>query len=147
MNPNAKPSDIFTEVGVIDPDVYTAGSGYSTGWIAAKDFFSFLAVVFAGTLGASATVDAKLEEAQDSGGTGVQDLPAKAITQLTKAGSDDDKQRMINLRQAELSAGFTHFRLTISPGVADCDLAGAVFGLAGRYEPAAGLASVDEIVG
>jgi hypothetical protein len=38
-----------------------------------------------GVLGASATVDAKLQQATDNSGTGVKDVTGKAITQLVKA--------------------------------------------------------------
>lgn len=149
MNLNAKPSEVAAVVGVVDPDVVTAGA-HSTGWVAARDFHAFMAIVMAGTLGSSATVDAKLEQATDASGTGVKDISGKAITQLTQAGTDSDKQAVINCRADELDSDnlFTHIRLTVTVGTASSD-AGAV--LLGLY-PARGPASdsdastVDEIV-
>ncbi len=147
MNSNLPASDKAAVVGAADPAVGT--SAISTGWIKAADFHQFMAVAMAGALGASATFDAKIEEASDDSGTGAQDLTGKTITQLTKAGDDDsNKQAIINLRPDELSEGFTHFRLTVTPAVANSGAAGVVLGLEPRYAPASGFdaASVAEIV-
>lgn len=136
-------------VGVIDPDATAAGT-VTSGWIAAKDFYNFMAVVYAGTLGTSATIDAKLEQATDSSGTGAKDITGKAITQLTQAGSDSDKQAIINLRHGEMDIGndFDYFRLSITVGTATSDVGGAVYGVDPSYGPASksDLSTVDEIV-
>jgi hypothetical protein len=150
MHPNLKASELAAVVGVIDPDVSAAGA-FSTGWIAAKDFQQFLAIVLAGTLGTSGTLDAKLEQATDASGTGVKDITGKLITQLTQAGTDSDKQALINLRPEELDVdnAFTHFRLTITVAVATSDAGGIVLGLTPRdgFANAKDAATVDEIVG
>jgi hypothetical protein len=144
-----KPSEMAAVVGVIDPDAYTAAT-YTTGWISTSDFQSIMAVVMTGTLGASATVDAKLEQASDSSGTGAKDVTGAAITQLTKAGSDDDKQAIIECfaEDLDLVNAFTHVRLSLTVGTATSDAGAIVMGLAKRYAPASGgdLASVAEIV-
>lgn len=149
MDINALPSERAGLVGAIDPDAYGTGTE-TTGWIDAKDFFTFLALVSVGTLGSSATVDAKLEQAKDSSGTDAKDISGKSITQLTQAGTDSDKQALINLRQEELDVqnGFTHFRLSITVGTAASDAAGFVFGMDPRLGTAADndASSVDEIV-
>ncbi|GAB5506675.1 MAG: hypothetical protein Rhirs2KO_18380 [Rhizobiaceae bacterium] len=149
MNRVLRPSDEVALVGVIDPDAYAA-STVTTGWIAAKNFEKFLAIIKAGDLGASATLDAKLEQAQDGSGTGAKDITGKSITQLTKAGSDDNKQSMINLVNEELDVtnGFTHFRLSMTIGTAASDAEGEVLGLQPRYAPASDndISTVDEIV-
>jgi len=135
-------------VGVIDPDAYAAGA-VSTGWIAAKDMFSFMAIIMAGTLGTSATLDAKLEQATDGSGTGVKDITGKAITQLVKASNDDD-QAVINIKQQDLDIenDFTHFRLTMTVAVATSDAGAVVFGSAFRHGDGSDndLASVVEVV-
>lgn len=142
---NIKPSDRARIVGVIDPDLNTAGA-VSTGWVAVADFANFMAIVLAGALGTSATLDAKIEEAQDDSGTGVQDLSGHAITQLTDAGSDSDKQAVIDIAAADVTEGFTHIRLTMTVATASSDSAGLILGFDAKYEPATDLASVDEIV-
>lgn len=146
---NALASEDAAIVGNIDPDAYTAAA-YSTGWIDASKFHKFMALIAAGTLGSSATLDGKLEQAQDSSGTGVKDITGKAITQLTQAGSDSDKQAIINLRPSELDVqnAFTHFRLTVTVAVATSDADGKVLGLDPRHGPASDFdaTTVDEIV-
>lgn len=147
MNPNVKPSDRATLLAVINPQ--SATTAKSSGWVAAKDFLSFLATVAVGTISASGTVDAKLEQAKDASGTSAKDIPSKAITQLTQAGTDSDKQVEINLQQADLdiNAGYTHFRLTITPATAAALIAGTVRGFDALYQPAADATTVDEVVG
>lgn len=149
MNANALPSERVAVAGVIDPDVTAAGA-VSTDYIDMRKFGSALAIVLAGTMEATSTLDAKLQQAQDAGGTGVKDITGKAITQLTAAGTDSDKQALINLRAEDLDGdnGFTHARLTITVAVADSDAGGLILGLDPRHAPASDndLASVDEIV-
>jgi hypothetical protein len=146
---NAKPSEMIGVVGNIDPDAYAAGT-VTTGWIAARDFQSFVAIVQAGDLGASATLDALLQQASDSGGTGAKSIPGKAITQLTQAGTDSNKQVLINLRPEELDVdnGFTHFRLSMTVATATSDAGGIVLGMFPVRGPATGVdaATVDEVV-
>lgn len=144
-----RPSDALAIVGNIDPDAYAA-STVTSGWIDASKFDAFQAIVQAGDLGSSATLDAKLQQASDSGGTGAKDISNKAITQLTQAGSDSNKQVAINLRSDELDVanGFTHFRLSMTVATATSDCGGIVLGLVPRYGPASDndAATVDEIV-
>lgn len=149
MTPNNLPSERAAIVGVIDPDVTAAGA-VSTGWVAAKDFLNFMAIVFAGTLGSSATLDAKIEQATDSSGTGAKDVTGKAITQMTQAGTDSDKQAVINVKQADLDIAnsFTHLRLTVTVATASSDAGAVLLGFDPTYGSASDYdaATVDEIV-
>lgn len=148
-NANLKPSDVAAIVGAIDPDATTAGT-VTTGWIAAADFKSFMGIVMAGTLGASATVDAKFQQATDAAGTGVKDVAGTSITQLTAAGTDSDKQAIINLSvdDLDIANAFTHIRLSVSIAVATSDAGALVLGFNPGYGPAStsDAATVDEIV-
>ncbi len=148
MNPNIKPSDRAVLVGVIDPDLNAAGT-LTTGWINMGLFESIMAIIFAGALGTSATLDAKLEQATDSSGTGAKDISGKAITQLTEAGTDSDKQAIINCRSDELDVNnsFCYVRLSMTVAVASSDSCAAVLGLDARYQPAADATTVAEVVG
>lgn len=143
------PSDSMAVVGAIDPDANTAAT-YTTGWIDMATFQTLMAIVMVGTLGASATLDAKLEQATDGSGSGVKDITGAAITQLTKAGSDDDKQAIIQCwaEDLDLANGFTHVRLSMTVGTATSDCGAVVLGLNPRYGPASDYDadSVDEIV-
>ncbi len=148
MNPNVSPSDRAPLMAVIDPDAYTAAA-YTTGWVSMADFDNVMAVVMAGDLGSSATIDAKLEQATDASGTGAKDVTGKAITQLTDGGSDSNKQAVINCRSDELDVDndFTHVRLSVTVGTATSDMGAALFGFDARYQPADDVSTVDEIVG
>src|SRR6056297_651714 len=147
---NVKASECAAVLGAIDPDVTAAGT-VTTGWIDASEFDRYLAIVQAGTLGSSATLDAKLEQATDSSGTGAKDISGKAITQLTQGSPDDsDKQALIDLRQTELDLtnSFTHFRLSVTVATASSDVGAVVLGFFPNYSPASDsdAATVAEIV-
>lgn len=148
-NVNLKPSDQAAVVGVIDPDAYAA-STVTSAWIDMADFEAIMAIVMAGDLGTSATLDAKLEQATDGSGTGAKDISGKAITQLTQAGTDSNKQAIINCRASELDIAndFTHVRLSMTVATATSDAGAIVLGLYPHYGPASDndLAAVDEIV-
>ena len=146
---NIRASDRAAVVGVIDPDANTAGT-LTTGWINMANWGRIMATVMAGDLGASATLDAKLEQAQDGAGTGAKDITGKAITQLTQAGTDSNKQAIINCHREELDLAnnFTHVRLSHTVAVATSDSGAIVQGFDPRYNTAADndAATVDEIV-
>ena len=145
MNYNVLLSDQVQVAGAIDPDAYTAAT-YTTGWISMATYNRIMAIVMAGTLGSSATLDAKLEKATDGSGTGAADITSKAITQLTQAGTDSDKQAIINCRADELGGAFTHVRLSMTVGTATSDAGAIVLGALARFEPATDATSVDQIV-
>lgn len=142
------PSEKVAICATVDPDVLTAAA-HTSDYVDASEFESLMCVVLAGTLGTSATVDAKLVQATDSSGTGSKDISGKSITQLVKA-TDDDKQAIINVRQEELDLdnGFTHVAVTVTVGTASSDGGAVILGLNPRYAPASDndLASVAEIV-
>lgn len=149
MQLNALASELAAVIGNIDPDAYAAGT-VTTGWIDASTFHQFMAIVQAGDLGVSATLDAKLEQASDGSGTGAKDVTSKAITQLTQAGTDSNKQAIINLRPEELDIanGFNHFRLSMTVAVATSDAGAVVLGVNARQGAASDndATTVDEIV-
>lgn len=136
-------------VGVIDPDAYAAGT-YTTGWIDMAKLFAVLAVIMAGDLGASATLDAKFQQATDGAGTGAKDVTGSSIAQLTQAGADDNKQVLINLTPADLdfNHGYRFVRLSLTVGAAASDVGAVVIGLDPRFGAATDndSATVDEVV-
>lgn len=146
MNPNILPSNEAVLAAVIDPDA-TAASTVVSGWVSMATFEAIQAIVMAGTLGTSATIDAKLQQATDASGTDAKDISGKAITQLVKA-TDDDKQAIINCRSDELDVAnsFTHVALSITVGTATSDVGGLVLGHYARYQPAADVSTVAEVV-
>ncbi len=150
---NTLPSESAALLGTIDPDAYAAGAQNSD-YIDMGLFDQVMAVVLVGTIGTGSTVDAKLQQATTSGGGGVKDISGKAITQLTQAGSDSDKQALINCRADELDIDndFRFVRLVQTGGTGSpatsVDHSAVLVGFGARYEPASDsdLASVAEIV-
>jgi hypothetical protein len=137
MNVNTLPTERAALVGAIDPDAYTANA-YTTGYIALKNFGRFMAVVMAGDLGTNATLDAKLTAYTSDAGAGAADISGATITQLTEAGTDSNKQAIINLNTDALAGStlYTHFRLTVTLATATSDFGAVVFGFDPRYAPA-----------
>lgn len=146
MSSNTLASEYAAVIGVIDPDANTAAA-YDSDEIDMSKFQNIQAIVMAGTLGSSATLDFKLQSATSSGGS-FSDITGKAITQLTQAGSDADKQAVINLRAGELTEGHRYVKAVMTVGTATSDCAAIVLGQCARHAPASDndLASVDEIV-
>ncbi|MFZ5719208.1 MAG: hypothetical protein ACOY5Y_07040 [Pseudomonadota bacterium] len=148
MDTALSPSQRAAVVGVVNPQ--SATTVQTSGWIDASTFHKFMAIISVGAIAASGTVDAKLEQATASDGTGAKDVTGKAITQLTDAGTDDNKQVIINLKQTDLDFAndFQFFRLSITPATAAALISGVVLGMDPRYGAASDndAATVDEIV-
>ena len=136
MYPNSKASEMLAVLATIDPATQAAGA-VSTGWVSVANHLGFLALVQTGVLGTSATVDAKLQQALDSAGTGAKDISGKAITQIVKA-TGDNKQVLVNVKPEELDTvnGFGFVRLTVTVGVAASITSAQLLGVNPRYAPA-----------
>jgi hypothetical protein len=136
MYPNSKASEMLAVLATIDPATQAAGA-VSTGWVSVANHLGFLALVQTGVLGTSATVDAKLQQALDSSGTGAKDISGKAITQIVKA-TGDNKQVLVNVKPEELDTvnGFGFVRLTVTVGVAASITSAQLLGVNPRYAPA-----------
>ena len=136
MYPNAKGSELFSVLATIDPASQAVGT-LNTGWISAANHLGIVALVQTGTLGTSATVDAKLQQALDSLGTGAKEVGGKAITQIVKA-TGDNKQVLVNVKPEELDTvnGFGFVRLTVTVGVAASITSAQLLGVNPRYAPA-----------
>lgn len=146
MFPNAKPSEQVAIVGAINPSSQAAGTA-STGWVSVADYHSLLAVIATGVLGASATIDAKFQQATDSSGTGAKDIAGTSITQLVKA-NDDNVQAEINLlpEQLDVEGGYGYVRLQVTVGTAASLTGALLLGFVPRYAPPANAASVVQVI-
>lgn len=136
MFPNAKGSELLSILATIDPVSQGAGT-VTSGWVSVANFHSFLAVVQTGVMGASATLDAKIQQAQDNSGTGVKDVTGRVITQIVKA-TGDNKQAFINLRPEDVDNinGFCFVRVSLTVGVAASIVSGQLIGMNPRYASA-----------
>ncbi len=146
---NMKGSQAVAVGGVIDPDANGAGA-LTSDYMDAGKFQSLMAIIMMGTMATNSVVDAKLVQATDSSGTGVKDITGKAITQFTAAGTDSDKQAIINVLAEELdvAGGFSFVAIIMTVATAASDSAAVLLGMNPRHGPASDfdLASVDEIV-
>jgi hypothetical protein len=136
MFPNSKASEMLAVLATIDPASQAAGA-LSTGWVSVANHLGFLAVVQTGVLGTAATVDAKLQQALDSSGTGAKDIAGKALTQIVKA-TGDNKQALINIKPEELDTvnGCGFVRVTVTVGVAASITSAQLLGVNPRFAPA-----------
>lgn len=135
-------------LAVIDPDA-NGNATYSTSYIDMQDWHRIAAIILVGDMASTSTLDAKFEQAITDGGT-AKDVTSKAITQLTQAGTDSNKQTIIDLCQEDLdfANGYRFVRLTVVIGTAASDSAAMIIGIDPVYGPAEdyNLATVDEIV-
>ena len=136
MYSNAKGSEALSILATLDPVSQAAGT-VATAWVTVTNFHAFLAIVETGVLGASATLDARIQQAQDGAGTGVKDIAGRAIVQIVKA-IGDNKQALINFKPEDLdnANGFAFVRLSLTVGGAASLVAGKVIGVHPRFAPA-----------
>ena len=147
---NMLPSEACAILGTIDPDAYGAATTVSD-YADMGSFESVMFILSVGTMATGAILDAVVQQATDSSGTGAKTLgTSKAITQLTEAGTDSDKQVIINVRAEDLDMDndFTHVALSVTGATAASDYGVLVLGFNPRILPASDndLASVAEIV-
>lgn len=142
-----KPSERAAIVATIDPASLTANT-YLSDWVDASKFDDLMAVILLGAIATNGTFNAKLIQSKVSAGSDPIDIDGKAVTELTAAGSDSNKQVAINLNGAEMTPGYRYVALSVTTATA-ATLGGAVvLGFNPNYGPASDydLASVDEIV-
>lgn len=147
MGPNSLPSERFAIAAVVAPGARAAGAGNS-GWIDTALYSRLAAIISTGTLGASATVDAKWQSATDSSGTGSADVAAGQLTQIVKA-SGDNKQAVMNLDVNKLPDRTKRFvRLVLTVGTATSDAGAVILGVDPKHLPATDFdpASVVQVV-
>jgi hypothetical protein len=100
-----------------------------------------------GAITGSGTVDAKIQQASDSGGTGAKDVTGAAMTQIVGS-ANSNKQVTLEVRPAQLDVAnnFTHVRLTVTTAVAASIISAILQGVGAKYQPQSQAASVVESV-
>lgn len=142
-------SEAVSVVATVDPDAYATGTQLSD--VIDMSLIRRVAfIVQAGTLGSSATLDFYVMECATSGGTYTR-LSGKSITQLTQAGTDSDKQAIVNVSAEELTSGYRYIKGSLRIGTATSDaaviaLGDPIYSDAVTTTAYGDLASVDEIV-
>jgi hypothetical protein len=118
----------FALQATIDPISQGAGT-VTTPWINAAQFAAVVAILQTGVMGASGTIDAKLQCASDGSGTGAADVPNKAIAQIVKA-TGDNKQAVIVARNGyEYPGAKPYLRLSVTVGVAASLISAGLYGV------------------
>jgi hypothetical protein len=137
MLTNQKLSEGITICDVFAPISQGAGTVTTPNWIAVGTFDRFMALIEAGVMQASSTIDAKIRQATSSGGAGAKDVTGKAITQVTQAGSGSGTVSVINFSGGDLDSanGFNYVQVSITVGAAATLLAAKLLALP-SYEPA-----------
>lgn len=115
-------------------DVASYSSVQNMAWTSASGNGRFAVLIIVGAMTATGILDAKLQMATSSGGAGVIDIPGKAITQMLAA-SDSNKIRVIELKSDEITDGFTHIRLVLTPATAASICGAVLLGYAANYRP------------
>jgi hypothetical protein len=139
-----KISDKVQIIGVVDPDAYAA-STILTAAIDMADYHSVSAIILAGDIVSTGTIDVKATDSATSGGS-YADITGKAITQLTEAGTDSNKQVILNVRSDELNDGARYVKFSSTLTTAGADYALVVLGVP-RFSTESDLSTVDEIKG
>ena len=142
-------SERLAVVATVDPDVLTAAA-HTTDEIDMQKWERVLFIIQAGTLGSSATLDFVVNGgASSNAGSHSTAITGTAITQLTQAGSDSDKQVLVEVSAEQVaSQGLRYIEGVATVGTASSDGAIIVLGLHKDYSTAADydLATVDEII-
>lgn len=122
------PSSRVAELAVIYPVSATVATG--TAWVLISGYEQLEALIAVGVIASTGTVDAKIQQATDSSGTGAKDVTGKSLTQLTQAGGDSGKRHIINVAQQDFDVnnGFAYARVLVTPATAAalifCELRG-----------------------
>lgn len=143
-----KLSEMFALVGTVDPDAYGTGD-QTTDVIDMKGKKSVLFVVSVGDIASTGKVDFGVYGDTASNGSFATLITSKSITQLTQAGTDSDKQAIVEVTAQEVAEqSFRYVRGKMTLTTAGADSAVLVFASHLDYRPASeyDLASVDEIV-
>lgn len=145
-----KPAEVAALISALDPASLSANT-YNSDWVLADDFEQFMGIVLVGAIATNGTCDIALSQATDGSGTGAKDITGKAATQLTQAGTDSNKQVVLQCRQDELdlAGGFRYISVEVVTATAATIAGACIIGFNPTYGPASGydVASVDEIVG
>lgn len=126
---------ISEHLGVLEKiNVASYNSAQNMAWTSAAHYGRLAVLIIVGAMTATGTLDAKLQMAKDATGTGAVDITGKAITQMLAA-SDSNKLRFIELKTDEITDGYSHIRLVLTPATATSICGAVLLGEAANYRP------------
>lgn len=135
-------SDTNQVLAVINPASYTTAQ--ETNRVKADGHEKFVAKMHVGAIAASGTLDFKLRQHNAASSGTSKDITGKVITQLTQAGSDSNKIRIIELDVTELDIanGYLWISALATPATAASILNVELVGCDPRFSPVSQLADV-----
>ncbi len=130
----------FTETHVIlaqEPPDSLGIATVNSAWISFANIHRATLVLQVGDMVPTSTLDALLQQASDSTGTGVKAIAGKAITQLTQAGGDGNQAVAIELKSIELdvAGGFEFVRVQTTVAAAASEVGWILYGVINRFVP------------
>lgn len=140
-------SERLAIVSCIDPDAYAAGA-VNGDIIDMSKLSRVMFIIQVGDMVTNSTVDWLLKGSAASNMASSANITGKAITQLTEAGTDSNKQVIVEVTAEEVAAqGFRYIQETFTVATAASDSGTIALGEV-DYAPASDydLASVDEIL-
>ena len=133
MNLNIKFAERTAVLATLNP-ASVAPSTVVTSYVSVANHHSIAALIQTGVLGASATLNAQLMQAQDNAGTGAKVIGSHALTQIVQA-TGNNVQALIECRTDELDGvnGFSFVALSLTVGVAASLVSAALLGVNPRF--------------
>jgi hypothetical protein len=117
-------------------DSQAAGTHNGT-WVSLQNYHRAVFVLNVGEMQAGATLDAGIQQATDTSGTGAKAITGKTITQLTQAGEDGDQLIAIELATEELdnTNNFDSVRFYVTIANAAVEYSAILYGFVSRFDP------------
>lgn len=135
---NAKLNELLAILDYLAPVSQAAGTVTTPNWIYVGNLADQLqAEIDVGVMGASATVNAQVNQATSSGGAGSKIITGKSLTQLTQTPTNNSGTvNTIDFRCQDLDTnnGFCYVQISITVATAAVLLAATLRG-SGRFEP------------
>lgn len=119
--------------GVMIPPVSTS-SVKKSGAVDMTKFRKAMFIVGVGAFGASATVDAKIQESVDTTDGNFTDVTGGAITQLAAAGGDN-RIALLEIAAGSLTAGKKYTRVVVTVGTAATLVTAFALGVEAAQKP------------
>ena len=106
-----------------------------------------LAILQTGTLGAAATVDCNIQQAQDGNGTNAKAIAGAAIVELSGAGGANVECEInLDAQQLDVANGFCFVNANVIVGAAASETSLLLLGFVPRVAPPTNVASVVQVV-
>ena len=121
------------------PISVASGAEVFTSYVSLQNYHRAVIIIHTGVMAGTSTIDAVVHQAVDTAGSGTPKHldTSKAITQLTQAGGDSNKDVAIEVQTEELDVdgGFDCIALGYTVGAAASIMSIEIYGLEPRFKP------------